>query len=119
IAPHEFYSFGGSDSLATQIEQGAPADVFAAANTKLPAKLHREGLVGRPVAFTRNALVVVVPRSNPAQIVSVADLTRRGVSIVAKSRHAAAARAFVARLRSKAAQAVLARYGFLPLANAT
>jgi molybdate transport system substrate-binding protein len=75
------YSFGGSNALATQIANGAPADVFASANTDLPAELHRQGLVDRPVNFTRNALVVVVPRSNPARIRSVSDLTRRGVKV--------------------------------------
>jgi molybdate transport system substrate-binding protein len=77
----ERYSFAGSNALATQIANGAPADVFAAANTDLPAQLHRQGLVDRPVAFTRNALVVVVPRSNPARIRTVSDLTRRGVKV--------------------------------------
>jgi molybdate transport system substrate-binding protein len=77
----ERYSFGGSNALATQIRNGAPADVFASANTRLPAQLHAKGLVEKPVSFTRNALVVVVPRSNPAGIRSVYDLTRSGVKI--------------------------------------
>ena len=81
LAPGNLYSFGGSDTLATQLEQGAPADLFASANPSLPAELHRRGVVERPVAFTRNALVVVVPASNPAHISGVRDLTRRGVSI--------------------------------------
>jgi molybdate transport system substrate-binding protein len=204
LAPTNAYSFGGSDALATQLEQGAPADLFASANTSLPAKLHAGGIVERPVAFTRNALVVVVPASNPAHISDVRDLTRRGVSVdvaaasvpvggytqkvlarlglakqvnanvvsretdvrsvlakvalgqadagfvyatdartvakkvdviripaaaqpdviyavavVARSAHKSAARELVARLRSKAGQALLARYGFLPLARGT
>ena len=204
LAPGILYSFGGSNALATQIEQGAPADLFASANTSLPAKLHARGLVERPLPFTRNALVVVVPASNPGRIASVRDLARPGVSVdvanasvpvggytqkvlerlglakqvnanivsretdvrsvltkvslgqadagfvyatdartvakkvhviripasaqpdvtyaiavVTKSTHEAAARAFVSRLRSKAGQALLARYGFLPLARGT
>lgn len=77
----ERYSFGGSNALATQIQNGAPADVFASANTSLPAQLYAKGLVEKPVAFTRNALVIVVPRSNPARIHSVYDLTKSGVKI--------------------------------------
>src|SRR5579862_5583255 len=75
------YSFGGSNALAAQIELGAPADVFASANTALPAQLYAKGLVERPVDFTRNMLVIVVPRSNPAGIHSIYDLTRPGVSV--------------------------------------
>jgi molybdate transport system substrate-binding protein len=77
----ERYSFGGSNTLATQIQNGAPADVFASANTALPAQLYAKGLVEQPVSFTRNALVIVVPKSNPAGIHTVYDLTRPGVKI--------------------------------------
>ena len=76
------YSFGGSNTLAAQIEQGAPADVFASANMTLPAELHAKGLCSKPVVFTRNALVIVVPKANPAHIRSIYDLTRSGVKIV-------------------------------------
>ena len=76
------YSFGGSNTLAAQIQQGAPADVFASANTALPKQLYAKGLCSKPVVFTRNALVVVVPRANPAGIRSVFDLTRRGLKVV-------------------------------------
>ena len=78
----ERYSFGGSNALAAQIEQGAPADVFASANTKLPQQLFAKGLVTKPVVFTRNALVLIVPASNPADIRSVYDLRRRGIKLV-------------------------------------
>ena len=78
----ERYSFGGSNALAAQIEQGAPADVFASANLKLPQQLFAKGLVTRPVVFTRNALVLIVPRSNPAGIHGVRDLEKRGVKLV-------------------------------------
>src|SRR6188472_2190652 len=76
------YSFGGSNTLAAQIQQGAPADVFASANMTLPIGLYAKGLCTKPVVFTRNALVVVVPASNPARVRSVYDLTRSGIKIV-------------------------------------
>jgi len=75
------YSFAGSNTLATQILNGAPADVFASANTAIPAMLYAQGVVEKPVNFTRNALVIVVPRSNPAGITSVYDLAKPGVKI--------------------------------------
>ena len=76
------YSFGASSTLAAQIAQGAPADVFASANTTLPAQLFASGLVQKPVVFTRNRLVLVVPTSNPAGIHSVYDLRKPGVKLV-------------------------------------
>jgi molybdate transport system substrate-binding protein len=76
------YTFGGSGALETQIEQGAPADVFAAASPKQPAQLYAKGLVERPVEFATNTLVLIVPKSNPAHIRSVADVTRPGVKLV-------------------------------------
>ena len=82
IAPHARYSFAGSNALAAQIRQGAPADVFASANMKLPLGLYADGLCSKPVAFTRNALVLIVPRSNPAHLRTVYDLRRRGVKLV-------------------------------------
>ncbi len=75
------YSFGGSNALATQIANGAPADVFASANTTIPARLYAKGVVEKPVNFTRNALVIVVPKSNPAHIHTVYDLAKRGVKV--------------------------------------
>jgi molybdate transport system substrate-binding protein len=76
------YSFAGSNTLAAQIQQGAPADVFASANTARPQQLYDQKLCSKPVVFTRNKLVVIVPRSNPAQLHTVYDLTRNGVKIV-------------------------------------
>jgi molybdate transport system substrate-binding protein len=75
------YSFGASNTLAAQITLGAPADVFASANTSIPASLYAKGLIETPVNFTRNTLVIVVPKSNPAQIQSIYDLTKPGVTI--------------------------------------
>jgi molybdate transport system substrate-binding protein len=76
------YSFAGSNALAAQIKQGAPADVFASANTSIPQQLYDAGLVEKPVVFTRNALILIVPKSNPARIRSVYDLRRDGVKLV-------------------------------------
>jgi molybdate transport system substrate-binding protein len=81
IAPNELYSFGGSNMLSAQIQQGAPADIFASANTKLPNQLYAQGLVEKPVVFTRNALILIVPKSNPAGIHSVYDLRKPGVKL--------------------------------------
>jgi molybdate transport system substrate-binding protein len=82
IDPAERYSFGGSNALAAQITQGAPADVFASANTTLPAQLFAKSLCAKPVVFTRNTLVVVVPTSNSKGIKSVFDLSKAGVKLV-------------------------------------
>jgi molybdate transport system substrate-binding protein len=81
IDKNETYSFAGSNTLATQITNGAPADVFASANTTLPAQLYAAGTVEKPVNFTRNRLVIVVPKSNPKGIKSIYDLTKPGVQI--------------------------------------
>jgi len=76
------YSFGGSNTLAAQIQQGAPADVFASANMTLPQQLFEKNLCSKPVVFTRNRLVIVVPKSNPAKLSSIYDLRRKGVKLV-------------------------------------
>jgi molybdate transport system substrate-binding protein len=81
IAPNNSYSFGGSNTLATQIKNGAPADVFASANMTLPTQLHTQGFCSSPVVFTRNTLVIVVPTANPAHIYSIYGLTKHGVKV--------------------------------------
>ena len=80
--PAPRYGFAGSDQLAFQIQQGAPADVFAAASPKYPEALYRQGLVEKPIPFATNTLVLIVPKANPAGIHSVNDLTKPGVKIV-------------------------------------
>jgi molybdate transport system substrate-binding protein len=57
------YSFAGSDTLALQVERGAPSDVFAAASSKQPQALYAEGRSEKPVTFATNRLVLVVPAS--------------------------------------------------------
>lgn len=77
-------SFDASSALETQIEQGAPADVFASADTKNPQKLVDAGYATGPVTiFAGNNLTVIVPTANPAGIAGPADLARPGVKVVA------------------------------------
>jgi len=74
-------SFAGSDELAAQIRQGIKPDVFAAANTKLPDQLFKEGLVEKPVRFATNELVLAVPADGGDKVASLADLTGNDVTI--------------------------------------
>jgi molybdate transport system substrate-binding protein len=76
------YSFAGSDQLALQLQQGAQADVYAAASPKYPELLYHQGLLRKPVDFATNRLVLIVPRRNPARIGSVYDLRRSGIKLV-------------------------------------
>jgi molybdate transport system substrate-binding protein len=82
IAPLPRYGFAGSDQLAFQIQQGAPADVFLAASPKYPELLYKQGLVQKPIQFATNTLVLIVPKANPAGIHTAGDLTKPGVKIV-------------------------------------
>lgn len=81
------FNFGSSGTLATQIQQGAPADVFASASTEDMEPVQKGGdLVGTPVIFARNSLEIVVKPGNPLDIHSLADLTKASVvSICASS----------------------------------
>ncbi len=77
------FNFAGSQQLATQIEHGAGADVFASADERWMGHLkERSLLAGEPTIFARNRLVVIVPRTNPARIGRLQDLARRGVRLV-------------------------------------
>jgi molybdate transport system substrate-binding protein len=82
IDPDPAYNFAGSDDLATQIKEGAGADVYAAASTKYPDELFDAGLIEKPQIFATNRLVLIVPKDNPAGITSVADLGKAGVKLV-------------------------------------
>src|SRR3954463_8689857 len=75
------YSFGGSNTLRLQIERGARADVFLAAEPGEAQALYREGRCGRPVSFATNRLVLIVPRGDPAHVRSVAGLARGGLKL--------------------------------------
>jgi molybdate transport system substrate-binding protein len=73
-----------SAALRTQIEQGAPADVFLSADLANPQNLVDAGLAVGPVTwFARNRLAIVVPKANPGTIATPADLGAPGVRIVA------------------------------------
>ena len=67
IDPAPRYSFGGSDTLAAQIANGAPADVYAAASPTLPDRLYKQGLLEQPIVFTTNRLVLVVDQRTALQ----------------------------------------------------
>jgi molybdate transport system substrate-binding protein len=82
IDSQQRYSFGGSNQLAFQIRQGAPADVFMSASPEFTQALFRDRLVERPRGFCSNKLVLAVPRSNPADLHTVFDLKRKHVKLV-------------------------------------
>jgi molybdate transport system substrate-binding protein len=108
--PDARYSFAGSDDLAAQIRAGARPDVFAAANADLPAALHEEGLVDRPVTFAANRLVIAVPAESGA-VRSVADLAQPGMRLAIGSPSVPVGsytREVIARLGPKLERAVLA-----------
>jgi molybdate transport system substrate-binding protein len=76
-------SFAGSSALAQQITNGAPADVFAAADEKNMKKVTDAGLAeGTPEIFATNQLEIAVPPDNPGGIASFADLAEDGVVVV-------------------------------------
>jgi molybdate transport system substrate-binding protein len=76
-------SFAGSGALVTQIQQGAPADVFAAAAAGPMATLTTANLLdGASTNFATNTLEIAVPPSNPAGITSFADLAKPGLKLV-------------------------------------
>lgn len=77
------YNFGGSDTLATQIDQGAPADVFASANVKQMNVVVSAGGIApsAPKVFAHNTLVVVYPKGNPANLQTLQDLAKPGLKL--------------------------------------
>ena len=77
------FSFGGSSDLVAQIQEGAPADVFASADTATMDKLTADDLqASDPQDFASNTLEIAVPPGNPAGITSFADLATSGVNVV-------------------------------------
>jgi molybdate transport system substrate-binding protein len=78
------FSFAGSSTLATQIEQGAPVDVVAMADTANMDRVVASGDVARTsvMIVARNRLAILVPRGNPKKITALSDLARPGVKVV-------------------------------------
>jgi molybdate transport system substrate-binding protein len=77
------YSFGGSDTLATQITQGAPADVFASANTTQMNVAVKGGQIASASVktFAHNRLVVIYPTANPADVLTLQDLAKPNLKL--------------------------------------
>ncbi len=71
-------SFGGSSTLAQQINAGAPADVFASAS---PTNMAQVKITGTATTFVRNQLVIAVPAGNPKHIASLADLANPAIKV--------------------------------------
>lgn len=77
------FSFGGSSTLVSQIQQGIQADVFASADQANMQKVVGAGLAtGSSTVFVRNRLVIAVEAGNPKHISSVSDLSRPGTKVV-------------------------------------
>ena len=77
------FSFGGSSDLVAQIQEGAPADVFASADVANMEKLTAEELEGQePQEFATNTLQIAIAPDNPAGIATFADLTGEDVRLV-------------------------------------
>ena len=77
------FNFAGSSDLVAQIQQGAPADVFASADTRNMDKATGDSLTAAaPTSFASNTLEIAVPPGNPAKITGLADLARSGVKVV-------------------------------------
>ncbi|MEV5571613.1 molybdate ABC transporter substrate-binding protein [Spirillospora sp. NPDC052269] len=77
------FNFGGSSTLAQQITQGAPADVFAAASgTTMKTVSDAGDAAGQPTVFARNRLVIAVPKGDPGKVRALADLAAPKLKVV-------------------------------------
>lgn len=74
------FSFGPSSGLATQITNGAPADVFASASPKNMTQIGSAAKTS--TVFVKNTMEIAVPPDNPAKVDSVDDLAKKGVKVV-------------------------------------
>jgi molybdate transport system substrate-binding protein len=76
------FSYGASSTLAQQINSGAAADAFAAASPATMKTVTDAGnAAGEPTVFVKNQLVIAVPKDNPKNIQSLADLAKPGVKV--------------------------------------
>ena len=77
------FSFAGSGDLATQITQGAPADVFVSADDSNMTELTAAGeTAGNPVPIARNSMEIIVEQGNPKHITGVADLAAPDLIVI-------------------------------------
>ncbi|MCX4096506.1 molybdate ABC transporter substrate-binding protein [Nocardia sp. alder85J] len=77
------FSFAGSSDLAAQLNQGAPADVFASADQANMDKVTKTGrITAAPQTFATNTLTIVTPPGNPKHIAALADLAQPGLRLV-------------------------------------
>jgi len=100
------FNFAGSQQLAQQLSAGAPADVFASANSQQMAVAIESGRVvsGAPQAFVRNRLVVIYPEDNPAGLVELKDLAQPDLKLVLAAKEVPAGQ-YALDFLDKAAQA--------------
>src|SRR5262245_27421247 len=76
------FNFAGSSALAQQINQGAPADVFAsAAPTNMKQVTDTGAVTATPVTFVKNTLEIAVPAGNPAKVAGLADFAKADLKI--------------------------------------
>lgn len=77
------FSFASSSTLAAQLGQGAPADLFASANERqMQVAVDSGRIAGSPFAFAYNRLALIVPANNPANIYTLLDLANPGVNLI-------------------------------------
>jgi ABC-type molybdate transport system substrate-binding protein len=118
------FNYNGSSTLATQITQGAPADVFASASPATMKTVTDAGLAaGTPEMFASNQGEIMVEAGNPSHVTSVSSLaspadankiTDYPIAQVKDAPNAAAAAAFISYVRGSSGQQVLKSFGFLP-----
>ena len=85
-------SFGASSDLLAQIQQGAPADVFAsAAEEEMNTAVKDDLVAGKPVVFVKNREIIMVPKDNPANIKSLEDLSKPSIKLVLAAKDVPAA----------------------------
>jgi molybdate transport system substrate-binding protein len=75
------FNFAGSDALATQIDQGAPADVFASANTTQMKVVTDAGQAADPKVFAENVLEIAVPKNNPGHVTGIEDFAKADLTL--------------------------------------
>ena len=76
------FNFAGSSALATQLTQGAPADVFASANqTQMTVVTDADLQAGDPAVFTENVLEIAVPADNPGNVTGLADFANPDLTL--------------------------------------